>query len=240
MFAKFKNRAEGEEIMDDFNLRGEELEQTLNVIENINNWLGGNDVLLSGVGKILKKITPLKQEKITILDAGCGSGDSLRALAKWGKKNDYHFNLIGVDANDFTIEIAKKKAKAYPEITFLTQDIFAKECNFQGIDIVVCGLFLHHLTEKEQLQFIQKCFASDVQSILINDLHRHWLGYYLFQLVCAVFRVPHMVKFDGSLSILKGFKRPELMNLLQKAGITNFKIRWKWAFRFEVIIWNQN
>jgi len=49
-----------------------------------------------------------------------------------------------------------------------------------------------------------------------------------------------MVKFDGSLSILKGFKRPELMNLLQKAGITNFKIRWKWAFRFEVIIWNQN
>ncbi|MFT4973855.1 MAG: SAM-dependent methyltransferase [Paraglaciecola sp.] len=239
MFKKFKNRSTEEEIMDDFNLRGEELERTLNVIENINQWLGGDLVLLSGMKEILPKITDRKSRPITILDAGCGSGDSLRAVANWNKKRGYVLNLIGLDANEFTIEIAQKKAVNHPGIQFLAQDIFLENCSFVGVDVVVCGLFMHHLTEEEQLSFLQKCFDSDVKVVLVNDLHRHWLGYYLFQLICFLFRVPHMVKYDGSISILKAFKRSDLQSLMHKAGIKNYDLRWRWAFRYQLIAYNK-
>lgn len=239
MFKKFKYRSTEEEIMDDFDLRGEELERTLNVIENINRWLGGDLVLLSGIKKILPQLAPKKSKSITILDAGCGSGDSLRAIAKWNKNQNYDLKLIGVDANEFTVDLAKQKAKNFPEIQFLTQDIFAKTCSFAEVDVVVCGLFMHHLTEQEQLKFIEKCFDSDVRVILVNDLHRHWLGYYLFQLICQIFRVPHMVKYDGSLSILKAFKRADLQKLMQKSGIKNYVLNWKWAFRFQLIAYKE-
>lgn len=238
MFQKFKYRSTEEEIMDDFNMRGEELERTLNVIENINQWLGGDLTLLSGIKKILPKLAKEKQQTITIFDAGCGSGDSLRAIAKWNKNRGYNLNLIGVDANEFTIDIAKEKAKNHTEIQFLTKDIFSDNCSFKGVDIVVCGLFMHHLTETEQLKFIKKCFRSDVPVILVNDLHRHWLGYYLFHLICLLFSVPHMVKHDGLLSILKAFKRSDLQKLMRKAGIKSYSLRWKWAFRFQLIAYN--
>ena len=241
----FKNRGSGEEIMDDFDLKGEELEKTLSFLENINKWLGGYAVLLSGMKKILAKIHQLPAENsgqttpITIFDAGCGSGDSLRAIADWNKNKNYPLRYIGVDANEFTIEDARKKSVDYPHMVYRTQDIFSKECSFDGVDIVVCGLFMHHLSEADQIKFIDKCFAAGVQAILVNDLHRHWMGYYLFHIICAVFKVPYMVKHDGLLSILKAFKRPELEQLMQKTGVKCYDLHWKWAFRYQLIAYKK-
>jgi hypothetical protein len=45
-----------------------------------------------------------------------------------------------------------------------------------------------------------------------------------------------MVKYDSRLSVLKAFKRKELEQILQNAGISDYTIRWKWAFRYQIII----
>jgi len=240
----FKERADEEEIMDDFNLKGEELEQTLRFLEKVNRFLGGYGVLLTGIEKVLQRIGNLtnnfnSDRPITIMDAGCGSGDSLREIAKWNRQKKYSLQYIGVDANEFIVEDARQKSAAFSNMTFQMQDIFSPNFTFEGVDVVVCGLFLHHLTEAEQLKFIAKCFRSDVQVILVNDLHRHWLGYYLFQLICRIFSVPHMVKHDGLLSIRKAFKRSDLQQLMHKAGIKSYSLRWKWAFRFQLIAYNK-
>jgi 2-polyprenyl-3-methyl-5-hydroxy-6-metoxy-1,4-benzoquinol methylase len=41
--------------------------------------------------------------EITIVDVGCGNGDMLRTLADYGLQHNIKFNLIGVDANNFTV-----------------------------------------------------------------------------------------------------------------------------------------
>ena len=241
----FNIRASGEELMDNFDLQSEELTKTLTFLENVNLFLGGYAVLLSGIKKVLKKIAPASanasksSSNLTILDAGCGSGDALRAIAKWNKKRGYSLNYLGIDANEFIVEDSRKKSAGLPNMQFVAQDLLSEECSFKGVDIVVCGLFLHHLSEEEQVQFIQKCLRSDVQAILVNDLHRHWLGYYLFYLICAIVRAPYMAKHDGLLSILKAFKRSELINLMQKTGIINYELRWKWAFRYQLIAYKK-
>jgi hypothetical protein len=45
-----------------------------------------------------------------------------------------------------------------------------------------------------------------------------------------------MVKHDGPLSVLRGFKKSELIGVLQKAGIESYSLKWKWAFRWQLII----
>jgi hypothetical protein len=45
-----------------------------------------------------------------------------------------------------------------------------------------------------------------------------------------------MVRFDAPLSVLRGFTRSELQRLLHEAGIIRYRIRWKWAFRWQIII----
>ena len=44
-----------------------------------------------------------------------------------------------------------------------------------------------------------------------------------------------MVKYDAPLSVLRAFKRRELRKMLDAIAIENFTIRWKWAFRWQVI-----
>ena len=66
-------RSEAEEIMDDLDYNGPILHDALNKLAKINKWLGGNQVTLNGLKKVLKNHP--KQEPITIIDLGCGGGD---------------------------------------------------------------------------------------------------------------------------------------------------------------------
>ena len=90
-------RTEAQEIMDDFSIDGPMLNDALDKLAIINKLLGGNSVTLNGL-KILLKDQP-KNKPITIIDLGCGGGDILRAIANYGRKEGYSFQLIGVDAN---------------------------------------------------------------------------------------------------------------------------------------------
>jgi len=45
------------------------------------------------------------------------------------------------------------------------------------------------------------------------------------------------VKNDAPLSVLRGFKKKEWLEILQRSGATRFSVRNKWAFRHEVIVY---
>ena len=91
------HRSSATEMMDDFTLKGVDFRDTLDKLEIINRLLGGNSVTIKGLKKLL--YTQAKTKTITIIDLGCGHGDILRDVAKFGRKNKYKFNLLGVDAN---------------------------------------------------------------------------------------------------------------------------------------------
>ena len=70
----------------------------------------------------------------------------------------------------------------------------------------------------------------------INDLHRHPVAYYSIKLLSLLFSKSYLVKNDAPLSVKRGFKRNEIIACLANAGISDFSIKWKWAFRWLVII----
>jgi heme/copper-type cytochrome/quinol oxidase subunit 2 len=45
-----------------------------------------------------------------------------------------------------------------------------------------------------------------------------------------------MSRQDGLTSILRGFKKEELIDFSKKLKLNNYKIQWKWAFRYQWII----
>jgi ubiquinone/menaquinone biosynthesis C-methylase UbiE len=77
-------RSDAVEIMDDLSMTGEVLTDTLYKLDSINKWLGGNAITLNGIKKLLKNHP--KKTALTIVDLGCGSGDMLRQVAKFGIK----------------------------------------------------------------------------------------------------------------------------------------------------------
>lgn len=229
-----KYRTQETEIMDDFFLEGKELQDALDKIASINRLLGGNKLTLHGLKILLRKSDPAKT--ITIADVGCGNGDMLRMLAKYGQKNKLNLKLIGIDANAFTINYARKLSTEYTNIEYVCVDIFSDDFNALQYDIVLCTLTLHHFSNEEILNIMTTFNNNAKIGIVINDLHRSKLAYRLFEKVCAIFKLNKMSREDGLISILRGFKKNELENFSKKLDLKNYTINWKWAFRYQWII----
>jgi len=227
-----KFRSTEVEIMDDFSVQGDMLKESLDQLANINKWLGGNLVTLNGLQKVLKGQP--KNKTLTILDLGCGNGDMLREISKFGKKNGYKFTLIGIDANQHTIDYAEQLSKNYEEISYTKQDVFTEDFHRMKYDIVLATLFLHHFTEEDILKLLKPIVANASIGIVVNDLNRNALAYYLFSGLCLFIKNP-MTKQDGLISILKAFKQEDLKRMSDKLQIKS-RIAWKWAFRYQWII----
>jgi len=234
MFLNTKFRTDEDEKMDDFSMKGEILRDALDKIANINQLLGGNRLTLYGVQKLIRNIS--KNEIITILDVGCGNGDMLRKLAKYGHKKNLIFQLIGIDANNFTINHAKQLSENYSNISFFCHDIFEESFRELKYDIVLCTLTLHHFKENQIINLLNVFYTNSKIGIIINDLHRNAIAYRLFQVICFVFNLNKMSRDDGLISILRGFTKKELINYSNELKFKNYNIQWKWAFRYEWII----
>ncbi len=235
IFQKFNHRSAEKEIIDDFSLTGEDIIRTFKTIERVNSLLGGNRILVDGVKQILPQL-PESKKPIHLYDLGCGSGDGLRAIARWARRNGTSLKLTGIDANPFIVNYAKEQASAFPEIRFLQTDIFDEDFALQDADIITFNLCLHHFSEEENTILLNKCKTEGVRAVLVNDLHRHWLAYYAFGAFCRLTGAGDIARKDGLLSILKGFKKKELEDLGQKSGISDPVIRWRWAFRYEMAL----
>nr|WP_321221391.1 methyltransferase domain-containing protein [uncultured Psychroserpens sp.] len=227
-----KYRSDQEEIMDDLDYNGPILHDALDKLAKINQWLGGNQVTMQGLKKALNNHD--KSKPITIIDLGCGGGDILREVSRFGKQNGYQFKLVGIDANQHTVNYAQSLSKDYENVEFKAIDIFSSEFNKLDYDLVLTTLFLHHFKEDALVTFLKPVLKKAKLGIVVNDLHRHKLAYYLFKLLCTTIKNKTIVE-DGLTSVLRGFKREELEHISRQLN-ANYQLRWKWAFRFQWIL----
>ena len=227
-------RTDLEESMDDFSMDNAGLVTALDDIDRINQFLGGNAVTLDGVKTLIKDFP--KDQVITIIDFGCGSGDMLRMLSKYGKDHNLNFKLIGIDANEATIRHAKKCSTNFENISYLAEDIFLYDFSQLSIDIALITLTLHHFKNDEIIKIMKVIFNLVKKGIVVNDLQRSKLAYRLFQAIIFIFRLEKMTANDGLISILRGFKREDLEKFSKDLGLKNYSIKWKWAFRYQWII----
>lgn len=233
----FQYRSTEKEIMDDLNCSGEDVRQNLIELAFINKWLGGNGVTLNALQQ-LKKRKDFPSDQILIADIGCGGGDVLKLIGKWAIKNQIKFHLRGIDANQFMVDYAENNLKdSGLPFSISTLNIFSQEFRQTQFDIVNCTLFLHHFTDQELLELFKILKNNVNYAIVINDIHRHWFAYYSIGLLTSIFSKSFMVKNDAKLSVRRSFKRGELKKLFSDVGFANYTVKWKWAFRYQVIIY---
>ncbi|KQM75992.1 methyltransferase [Pedobacter sp. Leaf216] len=228
------NRSTAPEIMDDFAMEGEILRDALDKIARINQLLGGNKVTLDGIKSLIKNKP--KDQLIRITDIGCGNGDMLRTLADYAKSKGLNFILKGIDANNFTIKHAESLSHNYQNISYQCSNIFDDLDKNEDCDIMLCTLTLHHFKDEEIIGLLENFKKSAKMGIVINDLERSAIAYNLFKALCYVFRLNDMSREDGLVSILRGFKKADLIKYSKQLNLKSSSIRWKWAFRYQWII----
>jgi flavin-dependent dehydrogenase/SAM-dependent methyltransferase len=232
MSTKFASRSYEAELLDAPDIPKELLFQNLRELDVVNRTLGGHAITLAGIRRLIND----KTKTYVIADIGCGGGDALLAIARWAKKNDYQVKLIGVDINADAIAYMKEQCKAYPEISGVACSYESFFEIHQTVDIMHCSLFCHHLTNQQLIELFELINKHTAIGFIINDLQRHWFAYYSIKFLTRVLNGSSLVKNDAPLSVLRGFKRKELEYLLREGKAANASIKWKWAFRYLVVV----
>jgi SAM-dependent methyltransferase len=230
MSGKYTKRSLQDELLDSPNVPARLLVQNLRELDFLNRKTGAHRVSMEGIKKLMHD----KDRIYHIADLGCGSGDWLRYMAVWARKNGYKVKLTGVDKNKDAIRYLIESSESFPEIESFTGD-YRKFLHHSEVDIFHCALFCHHLDDEELIELLGRMNKTAGTGFVINDLQRSRLAYYGAKLFTKLFRGSPLSKHDGPVSVLRGFKKKELETLLAEAGVTSYRIYSRPFFRFLVV-----
>jgi 2-polyprenyl-3-methyl-5-hydroxy-6-metoxy-1,4-benzoquinol methylase len=223
-------RSKEKELLDGDNIPFAALVQNLRELNFINTWLGGHKITLHGIEQTIGNA-----QTITICEIGCGGGDNLFAVYQFLQKKNIAANFIGIDLNEGCINFARQQ---YPQLDckWICSD-YAKVIFDKKPDIIFSSLFCHHFSDGELVAMLQ-WLKKNSTTFFINDLQRNVLPYYLIRYLTKIFSRSYLVKNDACLSVARSFTKKDWIHLLQQAEIKMYKIKWQWAFRWLVIVDN--
>ena len=221
-----RQRSYQKELMDADNIPVGDIAQNLKELNIINSRLGGHAITIKGFRSFLKdKAAPV------VCEIGCGGGDNLFAIYRYCIKKNIRASFIGIDLNPDCIAFAKQQ---YPQLPcqWICSDYADTQFGENRPDIIFSSLFCHHFTDEQLVPLLQWLQQNSRSGFFINDLHRHWLAYYLIKYITKIFSKSYMTKNDACLSVARGFTKNDWSHLFRKAGIKQYRITWKWAFRY--------
>ena len=227
----YKKRSLQKEILDQENISFEDIALNMQELDWINSNLGGHSITIEGFKELAKD-----KKSISVCEIGCGGGDNLNVLYHYCNKSNIDATFTGIDINKECIAFAKEKSDIKnPE--FIIDDY--KNVSFKNKpDIIFSSLFCHHFTEKELVKMMKWMKENSTIGFFINDLHRHPIAYHFIKTTTVLFSKSYLVKNDAPLSVLRGFRKEEWQTILNKAAIKKFSIKWKWAFRYLITVFN--
>lgn len=234
----WKERSREVEEMDDLDMSGEKLEKTLRDLSKVHRLLGGHQQVFH----IMDELMEIDSGVQSIVDLGCGGGDSLHSMAEWGKKRRILLDLYGMDANAAIISYARDRMGEKSE-AFSVGNVFSRADleKYKNVDVAFFSLFLHHFSDEEIQSILQSCSDLGIKYIVITDLQRSVWAYQLFSVATKFISFSKMAREDGLLSIQKGFHRKELRQIVESSPYSNIlTLEWKWAFRYVLIAELQN
>lgn len=235
----FTVRSNKKELLDRDDIPFVDIRQNMKELDFINAKLGGHKITLDGIKIMMKRMdkgSKRNNEKISILEIGCGGGDNLRVIKNYCERRSIAVQLMGVDINPHCIEFARSR-KENDGIQFVSSDYKLID-PIPKPDIIFNSLFCHHFTDKEMMEILTWMKEHSRLGFFINDLHRHPLAYYSIKWLTQMFSKSYLVKNDAPLSVLRGFKREELETFNTQSAILNAQLKWKWAFRWLLIAYN--
>ena len=228
----FDTRSYLKEEMDNYPTHGVMLNNSLSKLSLINKYLGNTSITLKAVIEILER---KPKEIFHIVDLGCGAGDNLRAIGNWCIKKGRKIKLTGIDGNKNILSYAMSQNDKV-KINYKHVNILDTQFELERCDIVISSHFIYRFTDAELIRFISRSSDKVRSAIIFSELQRHVVPYAAFSIFGRLFSLNTMVLQDGLKAIKNSFQKRELRDILKQVDVSSFNIKWKWAFRYLIII----
>lgn len=230
----YSTRSPLTELIDQSDIPFKDWSTCLKELNIINTWLGGHNITVQGV----RKLASGRRSGLAIAEIGCGGGDNLKAVYRWTRKHRQSFSFIGIDLNEACVDFARKNCDQIPGIKFIASDYQKVSFDEDAPDIIFSSLFCHHFNNNQLVEMLHWLRRNARLGFFINDLHRHPLAFHSIKWLTKWFSKSYLVRNDAPISVMRGFRKKEWEMLMKEAGIDDYSIEWKWAFRYLITVKN--
>lgn len=208
-----------------------ELEASLEDVAAVNRWLGGRRALLRHLAPLLSEDRPT-----TLLDAGTGSADLPRAIARWARRHRRPLRALAFDLHEQTLAIARRQSACWPELRFARADVRALPLPDGAVDIALLSLTLHHLEGEDQLTALRELGRVARRAVLVGELERNLPAYLGARLLSAtLWRGNRLTRHDGPISVRRAFTASELLALAHDADLPHPRVYRHPLFRLVLV-----
>jgi hypothetical protein len=69
------------------------------------------------------------------------------------------------------------------------------------------------------------------EAVIVNDLHRHWAALWGYRAFSRLFLRGHVIRYDGAVSVRRGFRSEELLQLAAGFPQFHWSVYRRMAFR---------
>lgn len=228
-------RADLPELMDDLAADPGLTRQSLRELAFLNTYFGGYPIVLGAFDRLLPRLRALGRP-VRVLDLATGSGDVLRKVAQWARRRNLPLTGVGIDINPVMAAYASAQSQGYPELRYEVADSWSRELLAHAPDVVLSSQFCHHLSDDELVRYLRWLYELSGTALVVSDLHRHPVAFHFIRLATRVFSRSEQVRYDAPLSVARGMTGPEWRAALAAAGISGYRLGWRWAFRWQIVV----
>jgi len=208
-----------------------ELEQSLAQLAEVNRVLGGHSAVLHALYPFMRRT-----RRTRILDIGTGSADIPVAIARWAGGLGRGVYIAATDVHPQMRAIASKCTRGCAEIRVEAANALDLPYPDNSFDVVLLSLTLHHFDRDEQVRVLQEAGRVAARGVIINELERCRTNYIGARFLAATrWRGNRLTRHDGPLSVLRAFRKHELADLVQAAGMRVERLDRRFFFRLVLI-----
>ncbi|TVQ26119.1 MAG: methyltransferase [Spirochaetaceae bacterium] len=201
------------ELMDDLSGDAELLERTLTQLDLVNRLLSRVRTLL--LRFVIRDAIERGAPEITVLDVGAGGGDVARWLVDAGRRRGLRVRVTCIDSDPRAVAVATDRLAGVDGVDVVEASVFDVHGRW---DYVISNHVLHHLSDDQIVDLLDHSLSICSRRIVWNDLLRSRLSVVGFAAFASVTMHRSFGRADGLVSILRGFRPPELRTLIDRTA----------------------
>ena len=216
------------EIQDQPDLDSELLWQALAGLESINSWSRSPYVLWPSIRALGRQM----RRPLRVLDIATGAADVPISLWHLARRAKLALQVEACDLNPRTVSYAQHRAREKKaEVHVFPLDVLHQEIPHH-YDVVMCSLFLHHLSDAEAVLVLGRMAQAASHMLLVNDLLRGVEGLVLGYLCLPFLTRSKVNRVDGIRSVRAAFTLDEVRLLASRAGLSGTVVEKHWPCRY--------
>jgi len=215
LFPSLRSRSHLPELMDMADSDPLLLERTLSQFAFINCFLTRSRHLLRTC--FMKRMLQEPAREYHMLDLGAGACETAVWFLDHCRRRGLRLRITACDHDPRVVEYARSRYAEVEGLRICERGIYDLH-DLAPFDFVFSNHLLHHLSDEQIVELISHLAEFPQAEVVMNDLHRSRLAYSAYRIISPLLLRRSFARYDGLLSIMKGFRKEELRKLAEQAA----------------------